>query len=74
LRTISTPLIDRVIASARRNGALAGKVCGAGGGGCVTLVIDPAARLRVEAAIIAEGAEVLPLRIDRDGVAVRSED
>src|SRR5580693_5338781 len=41
LRTISTPLIDRVITSARRQGALAGKVCGAGGGGCVTLVIEP---------------------------------
>src|ERR1017187_1013888 len=32
LRTISTPVIDRVIASALRQGALGGKVCGAGGG------------------------------------------
>src|SRR5947208_16851600 len=31
--------IDRVIENARRNGALAGKVCGAGGGGCVVLLI-----------------------------------
>src|SRR6266852_3031864 len=34
LPTISTKTIDRVIDSARRNGALAGKACGAGGGGC----------------------------------------
>ena len=73
LRTISTPLIDTVISSARRQGALAGKVCGAGGGGCVTLVIDPDARARVEAAIVAAGAKVLPARIDRGGVLLHSD-
>jgi D-glycero-alpha-D-manno-heptose-7-phosphate kinase len=73
LRTISTPLIDRVISSARRQGALAGKVCGAGGGGCVTLLIEPDARVRVEAAVVATGAKVLPLRIDRGGVLVHSD-
>ena len=73
LRTISTPLIDRVISSARRQGALAGKVCGAGGGGCVTLVIDPDARARVEASVVASGAKVLPIKIDRGGVTVRSD-
>jgi D-glycero-alpha-D-manno-heptose-7-phosphate kinase len=72
LRTISTPLVDRVISSARRRGALAGKVCGAGGGGCVTLLIDPDARARVEAAIVAEGAKLLPIKIDRAGVALQS--
>jgi D-glycero-alpha-D-manno-heptose-7-phosphate kinase len=72
LRTISTPLIDRVISSARRNGALAGKVCGAGGGGCLTLVIDPDARERVEAGVVAAGAKVLPIQIDRGGVLVES--
>jgi D-glycero-alpha-D-manno-heptose-7-phosphate kinase len=70
IRTISTPRIDRVIASARRHGALAGKVCGAGGGGCVTLVIAPDARARVEAAVIAAGARLLPMKIDRDGVSL----
>jgi D-glycero-alpha-D-manno-heptose-7-phosphate kinase len=73
LRTISTPRIDRVIASARRQGALAGKVCGAGGGGCVTLVIDPAARARVEAAVLAAGAKLLPMKIDRVGVHLQSD-
>jgi D-glycero-alpha-D-manno-heptose-7-phosphate kinase len=73
LRTISTPAIDRVIASARRQGALAGKVCGAGGGGCVTLVIEPDARARVEAAVAAAGAKLLPVRIDRAGVTLHSD-
>ena len=71
LPTISTPTIDRIIAGARRAGALAGKVCGAGGGGCVTLLIEPGARRRVEAAIESAGGELLPMRIDRGGVRVR---
>src|SRR5882762_3335002 len=50
LPTISTKTIDRVIDNARRNGALAGKVCGAGGGGCVVLLVEPDARQRVEKA------------------------
>jgi D-glycero-alpha-D-manno-heptose-7-phosphate kinase len=73
LRTISTPLIDRVISSARRQGAIAGKVCGAGGGGCLTLIIDPDARARVEAAVAAAGAELLHIRIDHEGVLLRVE-
>jgi len=72
LRTISTPLIDRVISSVRRQGALAGKVCGAGGGGCVALVIDPDARAHVEAAVTSAGAKLLPVQIDREGVLVKA--
>jgi D-glycero-alpha-D-manno-heptose-7-phosphate kinase len=72
LPTISTKLVDRVIDDSRRKGALAGKVCGAGGGGCVVLMIDPDARQKVENAIRAAGAEVLPVKIDRQGVQVVS--
>ncbi len=72
LPTISTKTIDRVIDNARRKGALAGKVCGAGGGGCVVLLIEPAARDRVENTIREAGAEVLPMTIDRQGVQVVS--
>jgi D-glycero-alpha-D-manno-heptose-7-phosphate kinase len=73
LPTISTKVIDRIISSARRQGALGGKVCGAGGGGCLTLIIEPEARARVEAAVTAAGGTLLPLRIDREGVQVRSD-
>jgi D-glycero-alpha-D-manno-heptose-7-phosphate kinase len=72
LPTISTKTIDRVVDGARRNGALAGKVCGAGGGGCVVLLIEPDARTRVESAIVEAGGEVLPVTIDRQGVQVIS--
>jgi D-glycero-alpha-D-manno-heptose-7-phosphate kinase len=70
LPTISTPLIDRIIANARRAGALGGKVCGAGGGGCLTLLIETDARKRVVEAATNAGGQVLPIRIDRRGVRV----
>jgi D-glycero-alpha-D-manno-heptose-7-phosphate kinase len=72
LPTISTKTIDRVIESTRRNGALAGKVCGAGGGGCVVLLIEPDARERVEDALKEAGVSILQTRIDRQGVQVVS--
>ena len=72
LPTISTKMIDKVIDSTRRNGALAGKVCGAGGGGCLVLLIDPDARGRLAKVIADAGAQVLPMTIDRQGVQVTS--
>jgi D-glycero-alpha-D-manno-heptose-7-phosphate kinase len=72
LPTISTPTVDRIIARARKAGALGGKVCGAGGGGCVALLIEPGARARVEEAATAAGGQVLPIRIDRQGVRLRA--
>jgi len=70
LPTISTKTIDRIIENSRRKGALAGKVCGAGGGGCVVLLIEPDARERVEKAVEESGGELLPMQIDRQGVTV----
>jgi len=68
--TISTELIDRMVARTRRIGALGAKVCGAGGGGCVFFFVEPDAKARVEAAIAAEGAEVLPVTVAPQGVKV----
>jgi D-glycero-alpha-D-manno-heptose-7-phosphate kinase len=70
LPTISTKTIDRIIDSTRRKGALAGKVCGAGGGGCVVLLVEPDARERVEKTVVEAGGQLLPMRIDRQGVQV----
>ena len=70
LPTISTPTIDRIIAGARRKGALGGKVCGAGGGGCVALIVEPGSRARVESAVQDAGGILLQQRIDREGVRV----
>ncbi len=68
---ISTPLIDTLVETTRRHGALGAKVCGAGGGGCVLFLTDPEARDRVAAAITAAGARVLPCEVAGAGVKVK---
>src|SRR5215510_13627735 len=70
LPTISTRTVDKIIDGAQRKGALSGKVCGAGGGGCVVLLIEPEARAAVEKAVADAGGQLLPMKIDRSGVQV----
>lgn len=70
---ITTPLIDKLIAVAARNGGRAAKVCGAGGGGCVILLVEKGAVSRVAHAIDKNGGQVLPLRVARAGLTVSEE-
>src|SRR5271157_4393802 len=65
---ITTPLIDKLIAVARRHGARAAKVCGAGGGGCVIVLIEKGARQGVEHAIGENGGQPLNFRVAREGL------
>jgi D-glycero-alpha-D-manno-heptose-7-phosphate kinase len=67
---ITTPIIERLIAVALRQGALAAKVCGAGGGGCVVFLTEPDNREHVSAAIRSYGGHVLPAMVARDGLTV----
>lgn len=67
---ITTPMIEKLIAIARRNGALAAKVCGAGGGGCVVFLCEPGARERVAAAVASNGGQVLAARVACEGLAI----
>ncbi len=67
---ISTPTIDRLITIARREGARAAKVCGAGGGGCVLVLTEPGARPQVEKAIHQAGGHPLPFQVARQGLTL----
>ena len=67
---ISTPMIEKLIAVAMRQGALAAKVCGAGGGGCVVFLTEPEDREHISAALRSYGGQVLPATIARDGLTV----
>jgi D-glycero-alpha-D-manno-heptose-7-phosphate kinase len=74
--TITTEVIDHLIATTRKSGALAAKVCGAGGGGCVVFLCEPGARQRVSELIEKEGrgygVRVLPVSVAPKGVAVKA--
>jgi D-glycero-alpha-D-manno-heptose-7-phosphate kinase len=66
---ITTPLIEELVKAATQNGALAAKVCGAGGGGCVVFLTEPETRERVAEAIRSHGGQVLPAKVARYGLS-----
>jgi D-glycero-alpha-D-manno-heptose-7-phosphate kinase len=67
---VTTPAIDALLARAAAAGATAGKVCGAGGGGCLVCLTEPDRRLQVAAALADGGAKVLACTIDATGVVL----
>jgi D-glycero-alpha-D-manno-heptose-7-phosphate kinase len=70
---ITTAHMDELIDIALANGAIAPKVCGAGGGGCMAFYCEPNRKSDVENALrSAEGAEVLDYNIQHDGLTIRT--
>jgi D-glycero-alpha-D-manno-heptose-7-phosphate kinase len=67
---VSTPHIDELIARAVAAGAYAGKVCGAGGGGCLFCLTPPEKAPDVRRALAAGGARLLDVAIESDGLRV----
>lgn len=68
---VSPPAVDAAMRKARRAGALGGKLCGAGGGGCLAVLAADGRREAVEAAIERAGFRLLPWRPARRGLIVR---
>ena len=69
--SISTPQMEKLIRSALKKGALAAKVCGAGGGGCLAFIVPPAKKQSIIDEISFQGGRVLPFQFVSRGVAIR---
>jgi len=67
---ITTPLIDKLVAVAGKNGGVAAKVCGAGGGGCVAFMVEPETKRRVAEALRASGGQIVAFRVAREGLKI----
>jgi len=67
---VTNETIDTMIANAATHGAIAGKLCGAGGGGCMITFVEAGARADVEASLRRDGAEVLDYTIAHEGLRV----
>jgi D-glycero-alpha-D-manno-heptose-7-phosphate kinase len=65
---VTTPAIDALIERATAAGAAAGKVCGAGGGGCLFCYGPPHAKSTIAEALTNGGARVLDFAIDTEGL------
>ncbi|OFW06862.1 MAG: hypothetical protein A3H96_14460 [Acidobacteria bacterium RIFCSPLOWO2_02_FULL_67_36] len=67
---VTTPEIDAMLSAAERAGAIGGKVCGAGGGGCLFCLGDPADVPAIRRALADSGARVLDFHIERQGLTL----
>ncbi|MBC7634413.1 MAG: dehydrogenase [Acetobacteraceae bacterium] len=65
---ISTALIEALFKTAMENGAMAGKISGAGGGGFMMLIVPPEERLTLIAALNAAGGTAGPVHFTMRGV------
>lgn len=69
-KKISTPLLEKLIAAAMKQGGRAAKVCGAGGGGCAVFMVKDGAKDRVAEVLRKNGGQVLPFKVAREGLTV----
>jgi D-glycero-alpha-D-manno-heptose-7-phosphate kinase len=69
---VATPQIDKAIRAATKAGAWGGKVCGAGGGGCIVFLAPKESRAAVIEAIAKTGGRTLDLAPVATGLVVDS--
>jgi D-glycero-alpha-D-manno-heptose-7-phosphate kinase len=67
---VTDRVIDDLIEAGTGAGALAGKVCGAGGGGCVVLWAGAGRRQQVVRELASRGAQILEFRFRTAGVEI----
>ncbi len=62
--SVTNDMIEQIFAAAMENGAIGGKACGAGGGGCVLFYCRPESEHRVRQALEKAGAMIIDFNID----------
>ncbi len=68
---ITTPAMDLLIEKATASGAIAAKVCGAGGGGCIAFFCEENRKAEVERALSEEpDVEVLNWKLSEQGLTI----
>jgi D-glycero-alpha-D-manno-heptose-7-phosphate kinase len=67
---MTTPKIEALFSVARPEGCIAGKACGAGGGGCVLLLCECDCEHKVRRAVEDLGGQPIEFVLDHDGLQV----
>jgi len=66
---VSTPRLDRLVARARKAGALGSKLTGAGGGGCIiALCADKKSQSSIAKELRKQGGTIYNVSLDKQGV------
>lgn len=71
--SVSNPQIEQLFATAQNAGALGGKACGAGGGGCLYFVTEEGQQTAVTEALVAAGARHIPFAFEFNGLQVAAD-
>lgn len=66
--SVTNPGLDAIIDLAGRHGAIGGKACGAGGGGCVIFLAAPGAQAGLRRALHEYGVSIIDFAFDTYGV------
>ena len=74
LPTMTTPEIEQLTQQVMNEGALAARVCGAGAGGCVLLLVEPTKKKAILETIKALKMQYLPMSLEPKGVQVTTLD
>ena len=69
-RSVTNAEVDALFAHAAAHGALGGKACGAGGGGCLLFFAADGAERGLCDALVATGARIIPFTVDHAGLQV----
>lgn len=68
--SITNEQIETLFEEAFKNGAVGGKACGAGGGGCVLFFADKGRRTDVEQATEKVGSHIIPFKFEFGGLQI----
>lgn len=68
---VTNHVVESIMAAATNKGALANKICGAGGGGCMISLVEKSKRAQVEKAIQDVGGRIIPFKIDNEGLRIQ---
>ncbi len=71
--SVTNDQINELFDEAFKHGAVSGKACGAGGGGCVLFYTEPDRRGDVEDRVKQLGSRVIPFKFEFDGLQVSAE-
>jgi len=71
--SITNETVEGLFRAAEKAGAISGKACGAGGGGCLLFCCQEGAASRVCEALRGAGAQIIDLALDQDGLVVSRE-
>lgn len=65
---VTTPVVEHFMAKAHEAGAVASKLCGAGGGGCMITWVHPDLKKQVSSVLKQEGVELLNCKVALEGL------